>query len=188
MKPAPMRVLHWSVAALMITAFVTGHAAFDFTPGAPGFLHRTTYFLVHRAAGLATAVGIAIWLLSRFRRSTADRADAQADRLIGLYHIALAVVAFLIPLLPWLARAMGGHLDEAFSLLPTHNLVSKADSVLAYTLFEWHKTLVHVFLAMLFLHVGGALAHSFIWRDGAMSSMLWRRTAVRRPGEHGSQG
>lgn len=188
MKPAATRTLHWGVAALMVTAFATGHAAFDFSSGAPRLLHRTTYFLVHRAAGIAAAVMIAFWLMSRIRRTSQPTFDIRGKRLIGAYHMALAFVAFLIPLLPWLARAMGGRHDEVFSLLPTHNLVSKADSALVYVLFEWHKTLVNIFLAMLLLHVGGALAHSFIWRDGVMSSMLWRRASARRSDEHGSQG
>lgn len=103
LRPLSTRLLHWSVAALMVTAISSGYAAFDFSGRGSGFLHRDTYFHVHRTAGLLTAVLIAVWFILKWRGRGPGQQLTFPDRLIKTYHVALACVALLIPLLPWTA-------------------------------------------------------------------------------------
>lgn len=175
LRPLSTRLLHWSVAAFMMMAVGSGYAAFDFSGRGSGLLHRDTYFHIHRSMGLLTALIIAAWLVLKWRDRKPGRSLAIPDRIVTTYHVALACVALLIPLMAWGARAVDGRFSEALALLPKFNLVSKADSALAYRMFECHKDLVDVFLIMLMIHIAGAVVHAVARPDGSLSSMLWRR-------------
>jgi cytochrome b561 len=97
------------------------------------------------------------------------------DKLLSLWHWAFGIVAFTIPILPWIARSFDGRIDEAFSILPQYNLVSKTDNSLVYQMLEWHKLLVLFFWGMVGIHVAAVLLHTIVARDNLLASMIWRR-------------
>jgi cytochrome b561 len=74
-----------------------------------------------------------------------------------------------LPVVGWLATAAGGYPVQFFAWkLP--GLIAK-DPALSETLFQLHGILGWAFLALLALHIAGAMRHWLIKRDGVMRRM-----------------
>lgn len=163
LTPVAVRVAHVLVASLLLVSMITGLEAFDFR-SAPRIWTRDGLFALHRGAGLVVALLAIAWLWLRrnhFRRSW-----------VGLSHALLLSVAMLVPLAPWLARMLGGRIEEAFSLLPVYNLVSQPENGLSYLLFQWHRSLVVGLVVLLTVHVAAALFHAIVLGDKRLSRMF----------------
>jgi cytochrome b561 len=83
----------------------------------------------------------------------------------GLLYVALLAQ----PILGWLATAAGGYPVQFFAWnLP--GLIGK-DKTLSETLFSLHGVVGWVLVGLLVLHIGGAMQHWLMKRDGVMQRM-----------------
>jgi cytochrome b561 len=90
-----------------------------------------------------------------------------------LTHIALYALLLALPLLGWaLSNAQDKPVHFFGLTLPA--LVA-ADDDLADTLQTWHVNAAWGLLALVLLHIGAALWHHFVLRDGTLRMMLPRR-------------
>ena len=62
-----------------------------------------------------------------------------------------------------------------FGVLPLPDLIGK-DKALGHLLEEVHETLNYTLLALVVLHVAGALQHHFIERQPFLQRMGWNKT------------
>jgi cytochrome b561 len=82
----------------------------------------------------------------------------------GLY-LMLIVVAFL----GWLATSYYGEIRPFGIKVPS--LVA-ADTDYSTTVYNWHKLAAYVLIVLIGMHIGGALYHYFIRKDGVLRRML----------------
>ena len=87
--------------------------------------------------------------------------------------VALYALILVMALLGWAATDYRGWPVKIFGLVPLPALARKGDSW-AHTAGDIHTVLVNVLLALVVLHVGAALYHQFVVRDGVMKRMLPR--------------
>ena len=86
-------------------------------------------------------------------------------------HRLMYALFFIVPLAGWIYSSMAGFPVVLFGVLPLPDLVA-VNKPLAKSLEDVHGLLAYTLLALVLLHVAGALKHHFIDRDGLLSRML----------------
>jgi Cytochrome B561 len=174
--PAASRILHWLMAAMILTMLFIGVGMVTFPENYHWML------AVHRPLGAAILVLAALRLLNRlFNPPPALPPDMPGlmRALAHASHIVLYVLMFAVPLAGWAALSAGGYPIVLYGSLrlppilphsaPLYAVVHTAHVVLALLLFA-------TFLA----HLGAALAHALVFRDGVFEQMSAFRAATRR--------
>jgi cytochrome b561 len=162
------RLLHWSMAVLIVTMLFVG-------VGMVSTVSRLHDSLIafHRPLGIALLALVILRLVVRLVRGTPPLpADLPLWQRLGAHgsHVALYALMIAMPLIGWSMLSAGGYPIVLFGgvhLPPVvpHNV----------TLYAWLRA-AHTWLAMalyatVLLHLGAALFHALIRRDGVLSSM-----------------
>lgn len=170
------RLLHWLIALLVLgvlgVGMTLGFLGFDGTQETFGKAGTDALYTAHKTVGVLILVLMLLRL--GFRRVLGvppyrpplDGFERVASHAVhGLFYVALLAM----PILGWLATAAGGYPVQFFGwTLP--GLIGK-DKGLSETLFSLHGLLGWVLLGLIVLHIGGALWHWRIKRDGVMARM-----------------
>ena len=169
--PAALRVLHWLVVGLVVTQFGIAWTMPD--------IHRGTPPL--GLVGWHLSVGLVILALMLVRlavRLTHGVPPAPEDlptalRLLSrATHYLLYALLLVIPFLGWANASARGWAIKLFGAIPIPHLLPPGSS-LGRSLGDVHATLATVLLAVIALHVCGALFHALILRDGTVRRMTW---------------
>lgn len=174
-----IRYLHLMLIATMTLAFAAGGIAFNFDVQMPIRL-RDTLFNIHRLAGVFCVCLVVTWGCLVLARSLRSGIRMKMPTALGAYHVFLLVLAFLVPCLPWIARALDGRWEELYVLISPYNLVSHPTNDLTYWLLDKHKLLVELLAYLLLGHIAGALYHAVVLKDGVWRGMLSRSEPPRR--------
>ena len=86
-------------------------------------------------------------------------------------HHAMYLLFFAVPLLGWAYSSAAGFPIVFLGILPLPDFVS-ASPELAQTLKPLHGWAAWALVVLIAMHVGAALKHQFIDRDGLISRML----------------
>ena len=86
-------------------------------------------------------------------------------------HYALYALFFAVPLIGWAYSSAAGFPIVLFGVLPLPDFVS-VDKEFAKQIKEWHEISAFALMGLALLHVGAALKHHFIDKDGLLSRML----------------
>jgi len=170
------RLLHWLIAILVLLALSFGGTIgyFGFsglreTFGAAGtdFIYTT-----HKTLGVLILGFMVLRLLTRFtlgKPGYATPLPAPQRIASQLVHGLFYALLITMPVLGWLATASGGFPVHLFHIeLP--GLIGRNDD-LSKTLFLWHQYVGYALVALIVLHVAGALYHWRIRRDEVMQRM-----------------
>jgi cytochrome b561 len=163
--------MHWSIALLIFLNIGLGFFMETFPKSAPG--HDQVLFY-HASFG-TLIFGLAVFRL--FWRAThrppalpASIPSWQQRAAHGL-HWLLYTLMFVVPLTGYLHRMAGGHPVSFFGLGNLPVLIGK-DEPLRLLTDTLHVTLVWVLCILVVGHIGAALKHRFIDRDGVIQRML----------------
>lgn len=172
--------LHWLVAALIALLLALGFWMTRLPLGDEAEVQRVVFFYsLHKTIGIATFVFVLLRLVwaaisVRPRPLNADR-PLEAFAAASVHWLLYAAI-LLMPLSGWLHHA--AHSATApiwwppgLSLGQELPLIPKSDS-LSHLFGMVHQSLAWLILGILALHVGGALKHALIDRDGTLARML----------------
>jgi len=168
------KCLHWAMAAMIIGLLLAGVVMIDLPKGS---LRSDVY-------GIHKQVGVAVLLLAVLRLGWRLRVGVPAlpatmppleQRLAQLGHLGLYGLMLVMPLSGILMSQSGDHPVQLLGLtLPS--LVGKDKEL--NDLFEGaHEVLAFAWAALLAAHVGAALRHHFVLKDGVLARMLPGRAA-----------
>jgi cytochrome b561 len=166
------RVLHWLMAVLILSMLFIG-------VGMVASVSERHAWLVgiHKPLGIAILILAVVRLIVRLRNPPPPLpADLPAvQKLAALAsHWLLYLLMLVIPLVGWAMLSAGGYpvmLSHSLRLPPIFPVNAAAFAILRHT---------HAWLAMLLFltflaHLGAALYHGLIRRDGVLSSMTGYR-------------
>ena len=164
----PARILHWLMAGMILAMLLIGAGMVSTTTA-----RYPTLLAWHRPIGLAilvlALVRLAVRLTHRPPPLPADLPAIQAAAAKGS-HILLYAIMIAMPLLGWAMQSAGGFpiiVWKGFELVP----ILPHDIVVYGVLRTAHGLLAYAFFLLILGHVGAALVHALIRRDGVFESM-----------------
>ena len=164
----PALFFHWVLAALVPFQLGLGWymLSIEDTPGS------AVYFALHISVGLTAALLIALRLMWRLSHRPAHLPSTLPPwqvKLAGLTHVLFYVLLLLMPLTGYLGAAFGGEPAGFFGLtLPGW---AARDDGLKELFFTAHSFLAWALVALIVVHVLGALKHLIIDNDGVFARM-----------------
>ncbi len=167
--------LHWVVAALVIGQWLLGEAMHEWVEDRN---LRFVLFQYHKSTGLLILVLAVARILWRLKEPTprppADQPLWQV-RLARAVHWALYALILLLPISGWLRVSTAERQLPImfFDLFEVPKLMGP-NKALSEIFEEAHEVMASLILALVLLHVAGALYHHFVRRDGVLRRMLGR--------------
>jgi cytochrome b561 len=160
--------LHWLLALAIVGAFGVGL----YMTGLPFSPARLKLYNWHKWAGVTILALSALRLLWRLtHRPPADLPmPAWQARAAHLTHGLLYLLFFAVPLSGWAYSSAAGFPIVWFGVLPLPDFVPK-DKELADTFKLLHRFAAYGLALLVAGHVGAALKHRFIDRDGLLARM-----------------
>lgn len=164
------RLFHWTVVALVLVQAVIALIL-------PSALPKSAQDAVSAWHVSVGPTILFVMLLRLAWRLTHPPPPAPADlsppvRLLARgTHWAFYVILIVLPLLGWTAASAYGVTPYLFGLIPLPKLVGP-DKAFAEQVGHVHGAVALLLLALIALHVSGALYHALVKRDGVIRRML----------------
>jgi len=168
---------HWLLAIAIVGSFSVGLYMSDLAMSPL----RLKLFNWHKWAGVTILALSALRLLWRLmHRPPADLPmPAWQQKSAHAMHVALYVLFFAVPLAGWAYSSATGFPIVAYGVIPLPDFVP-VDKGLAEIFKTLHKALAFSLAFLVLVHVGAALKHHFLDRDGLILRM-WPRKPVVTP-------
>ncbi len=164
------RTLHWSIALLVFVQIPLGWIASAWELS-PAKLHL---FVWHKSLGVLVLALMVLrigWRSAR-RAPPWPPAMTRTERTAArLTHTALYLVLVLLPVTGWIVNSAAGVPFSVFWLVPLPSIVAPNET-LAEGATRLHVVLSLALAALLVLHIGAALRHQLVLRDGVLRRML----------------
>lgn len=167
-------VLHWLLGISIFAMFAIGIYMSDL-PFSPLRLKLYNY---HKWAGITflfLSVLRLVWRLVN-KPPALPKAIEQAmpswqTKVYHATHYALYALFFAVPLIGWAYSSAAGFPIVLFGVLPLPDFVA-VDKEFAKQIKELHEISAFALVGLALLHIGAALKHHFIDKDGLVSRML----------------
>jgi cytochrome b561 len=178
----PARLLHWTVALLVLLMIPAGVTMIQ---EGIGRSLQNTLFIFHKNMGVVVLVLVLLRLIYRRLNPPPPLPDAVPPaqaRIAAATHAALYALLVIVPLAGYIRVRAGGFPIEALDAMGLPTLVPRSDA-LAEIAKNVHWAGGLALAGIVALHVGAALFHGIIRRDGIFSRM-WppvRRRAAGAP-------
>jgi cytochrome b561 len=175
--PASSKWLHWLVAALVLPAIVVG----IYLPYAPPGPTQDGLFNAHKAFGMVILFLMILRIINRIVVGSpaplpglARWQKAVSSAVHGLLYVLLVVQ----PIVGYVANSAFGASIPFFGLFDIPPIVEKNDA-LSERLFMLHRWIGISIAILAAMHIGAALQHFVIMRDGVLQRMLPRALGGR---------
>ena len=164
------KLLHWVIAACVLFMIPVGITMANIADGDS----KNALYTLHRSFG-ALVLGL---MLIRLTYRLVNGVPAPEPTLTsmqrivsGIVHLTLYALLIAQPIIGWVATSAYGAAISVFGLFTLPALVAK-DEALAKPLFVVHELIGFAIAGLLVMHIGAALYHYFIRRDGILQRML----------------
>ena len=166
---APARLMHWLVAVIVLCMIPVGITMGRIDSGP---LQDWLFFL-HEASGFVVLVLVLIRLGYRLTH-TPPPLPVSVPRwqqlAAGNVHTALYVLLIAQPIVGWLGANAFGAQVSIFGLFNLPTLLDKNEP-LAERILTVHDYVGYTIAGLLVIHIGAALMHGFIRKDGVLQRM-----------------
>ncbi len=166
----PAKFLHWAVALLVLAQFALGGAAvtWQLSP------LKLNLFVWHESIGILILMLMGVRLMWRLANPTPnlpDRMPAWEKRLADVVHFFLYAVLMAMPLSGWVINSASNIPFRIFWWIPLPAIV-EPDKAVAEVSARVHLLLFIGLSMLLLLHVGAAMRHHLVRRNGVLTRML----------------
>lgn len=160
--PLAMRVLHWLMAVLILGMISVGWFMTPYEESREPLVSRLYYW--HKSFGVLIFILVSVRLTIRFRSIIPALPEGlpQIDRTMAhLAHKVLYALMFLMPILGYVLSS--SYVDSSgvhFFVVDLPELIPDNDTIFKISDFL-HMFLGYTLLALIMVHIGGALKHRF---------------------------
>ncbi|RUQ82097.1 cytochrome b [Legionella septentrionalis] len=161
--------LHWLIASLVIILLAVSFFLEDVPEQ-----YQPVAYMIHKSLGLTVLFLMVLrlfWILYKGKPPLPQTVPAWQRLLARGVQYSFYVFLFAMPLSGWIMSVAAGRTPVYFGLFSVPLPISP-DKELAKTMNGVHETIAWVLIALVILHVAGALKHYFIDRDKVVQSML----------------
>jgi len=176
------QLLHWVMAACVLAMLFIGVGMVSSTE--PKYLRLIS---IHVSLGITVLVLALIRLAVRLRYGAPPLpADMPAGMKTAarVSHYLLYIFMISMPLVGWAMLSTADYPIVLFGSVRLPAILSQSDGLHTFFL-RLHITVAFLFFALILLHVGAALMHALIRRDGVFQTMVPAGRAAR---SHASDG
>ena len=163
----PQRVLHWLMAVCILAMLFIGVGMLSTVSQ-----RYLTLVSIHKPLGLAILCLVVVRIVVRLRYGTPPLpADLPEPMKLAahLSHYAFYALMLAMPLIGWGMLSAAAYPVKVLGLtLPP---ILPQSAALHSLLWTAHRTLAFAFFALVLLHLGAALFHKLIRRDGVFETM-----------------
>ena len=165
--PLTARMLHWSMAALILLMLFVGIGM------VASISLRPTLVSLHRPIGIAILLLLIVRLINRaLHQPPPLPVDLSAIQALAARssHWLLYGLMFALPLVGWAMLSAGGYPVTMFNgvALPP---IAPHDATIYAVLRSAHTWLALLLLVTVLMHLAAALYHAWVRRDGVFASM-----------------
>lgn len=161
------RVLHWLMAVMILSMLFIGVGMVASVAWRPVLVD------LHRPLGIAILLLVVVRLINRLRHPPpALPSDLPRWQVLAAKasHLLLYALMFAMPLIGWSMLSAGGYPIVMFAGLQLPP-IAPHDAGLYALLRGAHTWLAYLLFATVLLHLGAALMHAWVRRNGVFSSM-----------------
>ena len=162
--------LHWLIMALLIIQFAIAWSMPEIGRGSV----PTGSIGWHLSVGVAILAMMIVRVAWRLTHAVPPAPVDLAPALVLLsrvIHYLLYAVLIVLPVLGWANASARGWAVKLFGIVPLPALVTKG-SALGHSLGDIHATLATALLAIVAVHITGALYHPIVLKDETLQRML----------------
>lgn len=171
------RLLHWIIALMVLGALAVGmllgFLGFSGVKDTFGIDVTNLLYKYHKTFGVLILGLMVIRIAVKLAKGAPDYAQpltkfeySASNAVHGLLYLCL----FAMPVLGWLGTGANGFPVEFFNWkLPP---ILAKDKELGGLLMELHGIVGWTLAALIFLHIGGALKHAIVKKDGVLQRIL----------------
>jgi cytochrome b561 len=173
------QLLHWVIAALIVTQFALAWTADDLPLG----VHKLALHARHKSFGMTVLMLAVVRLLWRWRNPPPELPAGMKPierRLAKATHVAFYFLLFAMPLTGWMMSSAKNYSVSWFGLFTWPNLISQSDGAFIF-LRGTHEVLSDALFAIAVLHILAALKHHFWNKDDVFVRMLPFTKSEKRP-------
>jgi cytochrome b561 len=167
------RALHWLTVLLVFVMFVLGIAMVYLVPDSAEALSHRLYN-THESLGIVVLLVMLLRLLRRLLHPPGPL-PAHVPRIFHVVghanHVLLYVLLLVQPVVGLLRDNADGFQVVWFEIVPVPSLIGKNEA-LAHALATLHWCGALLIALLIGAHIGGALLHGVIRRDGVLQRML----------------
>ena len=163
------RVLHWSTAAVVLTALLLGIWISEMEVS----LASIRYFGIHKSIGFVALVLVLIRIVWHWITPPPgiESHGVWKDRLAHAVHRLFYVCLVLMPLSGWFASSASGIDTVLFNEFTLPRIAPVSTGVEDFG-FRVHAATGTVLIALIVLHVAGAFYRALVLKDGTIARML----------------
>ncbi|WP_316014886.1 cytochrome b [Roseobacter sp. HKCCA0434] len=176
--PRLRRWLHWTIAVLVIAMLPMGMIFTDFDnrgaiEGIFGEGSFNVFYDLHKSTGFLILFLMLVRIVAAIRLpkppyavplTGLERAGS------GAVHGLIYVMLLAMPLLGWLGVSAYDAPLPVFGLFEMPALIGR-DRDLSEDFFEWHEIGAKIVIALVVVHIGAALYHQLVKKDGLIRRM-----------------
>lgn len=171
------KLLHWVVALCVVLALAGGITlgVLGFEGLKNNFGMETTNFVYkyHKSFGLLILLLMTVRIVLKFIMPDPPHVPPLSDfhRIASKsVHGMLYLLLLAQPVVGWAATSAGGFPAEFFG--GNFPVILAKDQALSETLYGLHGALGLLILVLVAIHIGAALLHRFVYKDGVLARML----------------
>ena len=168
----PAQLLHWSVAALIVTQFVLAKLA-ERAADNEAKLTQLALLANHKSVGITIFALALVRICWRFITPAPTLPSEMAGwqtQASKLSHVLLYVFLFALPITGWLMSSASAYTVSWFGLFELPDLVEPSKA-LKKTLLSSHELLSKALFVVALIHIAAALKHHFIDKDDILKRM-----------------
>ena len=176
--PRSSKVFHWLVAICVLVQIPVALAMTRIADGPP----KDNLFALHKALGVTLLILVVLRVINRFiagaplpEPGIARWQRAASSAVHGLLYLLLLAMTFV----GWLGMSAFGEGAPFFDLFSLPKLPIAKDEALSKQLFMLHRWMGYLLAVVVAVHIGAALQHHFILKDGVLLRMLPRALGGR---------
>jgi cytochrome b561 len=170
--PATSKLLHWLVAACVLTTAPVAIAMVSVGEGPT----QNLLYNFHKSLGVLILILMILRLINRLARGApiADPGIEPWQKIVSsAVHGSLYGLLIVMPIVGYFANSAFGASTPFFGLFDLPPMIGKNEA-LATPLFAIHRWMGWLLIILVLMHVGAALFHYFIRRDNVLQRMLPR--------------
>lgn len=166
------RVLHWGMAALLLSMLFAGLLMVRSLES-----WQPPLLALHKSFGILAFVAVIFRIVVRLKSSSPilpATLPAVQRHIARLSHLLLYGAMIALPVTGYLMQNAAGRPVEFFGVIATPSILS-LDLDHYGLLRELHGTIALGLIGLVVLHVAAALHHGWVRKDGVLNTMLFRR-------------